>query len=58
VPKACAGGGGLRDALVLPLDVTDAGAFTPAMMQFLDAWGGVDLVILNAGTYCPCGPGS
>ena len=44
---------GLRDALVLPLDVTDAGAFTPAMLQLLDAWGGVDLVILNAGTYMP-----
>ena len=44
---------GLRDALVLPLDVTDAGAFTPAMLQLLDAWGGVDLVILNAGTYLP-----
>nr|MBP7445066.1 SDR family NAD(P)-dependent oxidoreductase [Zoogloea sp.] len=44
---------GLRDALVLPLDVTDAGAFTPAMLQLLDAWGGVDLVIFNAGTYLP-----
>ena len=44
---------GMRDALVLPLDVTDAGAFTPAMMQILDAWGGLDLVILNAGTYTP-----
>ena len=44
---------GMRDAMVLPLDVTDAGAFTPAMMQILDAWGGLDLVILNAGTYTP-----
>lgn len=44
---------GFRDALALPLDVTDAGAFTPAVMQILDAWGGVDLVILNAGTYSP-----
>lgn len=44
---------GLRDVMVLPLDVTDAGAFTPAMMQILDAWGGLDLVILNAGTYTP-----
>ena len=43
----------LRDVMVLPLDVTDAGAFTPAMMQILDAWGGLDLVILNAGTYTP-----
>ncbi|MDD2668975.1 MULTISPECIES: SDR family NAD(P)-dependent oxidoreductase [Zoogloea] len=42
-----------RDAIVLPLDVTDAGAFTPAMMQILDAWGGLDLIILNAGTYTP-----
>lgn len=45
--------GGLRDALVLPFDVTDAHAFTPAMTQLLEAWGGVDLVILNAGTYLP-----
>ncbi|MBL0282688.1 MAG: SDR family NAD(P)-dependent oxidoreductase [Zoogloea sp.] len=44
---------GMRDVMVLPLDVTDAGAFTPAMMQILDAWGGLDLVILNAGTYTP-----
>lgn len=44
---------GFRDALALPLDVTDAGAFTPAVMQILDIWGGVDLVILNAGTYSP-----
>jgi len=43
----------MREALVLPLDVTDAHAFTPAMMQILDAWGGLDLVILNAGTYTP-----
>ena len=44
---------GMRDVMLLPLDVTDAGAFTPAMMQILDAWGGLDLVILNAGTYTP-----
>lgn len=44
---------GFRDALALPLDVTDAGAFIPAMMQILDTWGGVDLVVLNAGTYAP-----
>ncbi len=43
----------MRDALVLPLDVTDAHAFTPAMMQILDAWGGLDLIILNAGIYTP-----
>lgn len=41
------------ETLVLPLDVTDAGAFTPAMMQILDAWGGVDLVILSAGICLP-----
>ncbi len=44
---------GLREALVLPLDVTEASAFTPAMMQILDAWGGLDLLVLNAGTYAP-----
>lgn len=43
----------LHDALVLPLDVTDAGAFTPAMLDILDSWGGVDLVIISAGTYTP-----
>jgi NAD(P)-dependent dehydrogenase (short-subunit alcohol dehydrogenase family) len=35
------------------LDVTDSGAFTLAMLQILDAWGGVDVVILSAGTYMP-----
>ncbi|GLT23184.1 oxidoreductase [Zoogloea oryzae] len=44
---------GFDEALVLPLDVTDSGAFTLAMLQILDAWGGVDVVILSAGTYMP-----
>ncbi len=43
----------LDGVLVLPLDVTDPGAFTLAMLQILDAWGGVDVVILSAGTYTP-----
>lgn len=44
---------GFDGALVLPLDVTDPGAFTVSMMQILDAWGGLDLVVLSAGTYAP-----
>ena len=44
---------GFDGVLVLPLDVTDPGAFTLAMLQILDAWGGVDVVILSAGTYMP-----
>lgn len=41
----------LNDPLVLPLDVTATGAFTRAMMDILDVWGGLDLVILSAGAY-------
>lgn len=38
-------------ALVLPLDVTDAGAVQIATTKLIETWGGVDLVIALAGTY-------
>lgn len=40
-------------ALVLPLDVTNASAVQPALDQIVQAWGGVDLVVLCAGTHLP-----
>lgn len=40
-------------ALALPLDVTDAGAFEPALQRMVAAWGGVDLVLLCAGDHHP-----
>ena len=44
---------GQANALVLPADVTDAGALAAAHAQILDAWGGVDLAVFNAGTHSP-----
>lgn len=38
-------------ALVLPLDVTDANALSAAMAGLLEEWGGIDLVLAVAGTY-------
>ncbi len=38
-------------ALALPLDVTQAEAVAPALQAITDAWGGVDLVVLCAGTH-------
>jgi short-subunit dehydrogenase len=43
----------IKGALVEPLDVTDPEAFAPALARILAAWGGVDVVVLNAGTYEP-----
>ncbi len=40
-------------ALVLPLDVTDAGAVAPALQQVVLAWGGIDLVVWCAGSHNP-----
>lgn len=40
-------------ALIEPLDVTDSAAFSPALARINAAWGGVDVVVLNAGTYEP-----
>jgi NAD(P)-dependent dehydrogenase (short-subunit alcohol dehydrogenase family) len=40
-------------ALVLPLDVTDHAQVTAAARQVQARWGGIDLVLLVAGTYTP-----
>lgn len=40
-------------ALVLPLDVIDAGAARAAADKLVEAWGGFDLVLAVAGTYTP-----
>ncbi len=49
--EAVAGRG--AQSLILPLDVTDASAFAPALMTILSAWDGLDLAIFCAGTYRP-----
>jgi len=41
------------ETAVLPLDVTDAAAFRPALAAIVQRWGGVDLVLLVAGTHQP-----
>lgn len=40
-------------SMLLPLDVTVAGSLQRAHDALLAEWGGVDLVVLNAGTYRP-----
>jgi short-subunit dehydrogenase len=40
-------------ALVLPLDITDAGSLEKAASSMAKAWGGIDLVVLMAGEYKP-----
>jgi NADP-dependent 3-hydroxy acid dehydrogenase YdfG len=40
-------------ALAAPLDVTDAAAVAPVLQQIVSAWGGVDLVLLCAGSHQP-----
>lgn len=42
---------GIEGALIEPLDVSQAEAFPPALERIKAAWGGVDVVVLNAGTY-------
>ncbi|WP_341677812.1 SDR family NAD(P)-dependent oxidoreductase [Niveibacterium sp. SC-1] len=44
---------GIPGSLALPLDVTKAHTLMPALMQLLDQWSGLDMVILNAGNYEP-----
>ena len=41
------------EAMVLPLDVRDADALQAAHAAIIERWGGIDLVVLNAGTYAP-----
>ena len=38
-------------ALAIPFDVTDKAAFAPALARIVETWGGVDLVLLVAGTH-------
>lgn len=40
-------------ALTLPMDVTREGDYARVLQIIVERWGGVDLVILNAGTYAP-----
>jgi short-subunit dehydrogenase len=48
-----AGRFGKGRALVLPLDITDAGSLEKAASSMAKAWGGIDLVVLMAGEYKP-----
>lgn len=43
--------GELQHATALPLDITDQGAVKVAFDNVMAAWGGVDLIVLMAGTY-------
>lgn len=43
--------GELQHATALPLDITDQGAVKTAFQSMVAAWGGVDLIVLMAGTY-------
>lgn len=40
-------------AMALPLDVTDAAAAEAALGRIVEAWGGIDFVLLCAGTHQP-----
>jgi len=44
---------GISDALIYPLDVTDAPALEAAAQSIKAAWGGIDLVLHVAGGYVP-----
>lgn len=44
---------GLNGAEVLPLDMTDAAALAQARDALMDRWGGLDVVLVVAGTYGP-----
>lgn len=43
----------LDEAIVLPLDVRDPVALRAAHEAIIERWGGLDLVVLGAGTYSP-----
>ena len=51
--KAMAARYGEGNALVLPLDITDAAALESAAQAIDTAWGGLDLVVPMAGEYKP-----
>lgn len=44
---------GLGEVMVSPLDVRDPVALRAAHAAIVERWGGVDLVVLSAGTYSP-----
>jgi NAD(P)-dependent dehydrogenase (short-subunit alcohol dehydrogenase family) len=46
---------GHRDALVLPTDVTSEDEVAAAFAGVVDAWGRVDVLVNNAGTFGPAG---
>ena len=52
VAAECGAAGG-EAALVEPMDVTRPAAFAAVRDRLLARWGGLDLVVLNAGTYKP-----
>ena len=42
---------GHKDSLVVPLDITDAAAVQRAHDELLASWGGLDLILIVAGSY-------
>lgn len=52
-PPPAAPTGAADGALALPLDLTDTAALARARDEILARWGGIDLVVFNAGTYRP-----
>jgi len=46
---------GREDALVLPLDLNDTGAFAGSLERLHRSWRGIDLVVFCAGTWAPMG---
>ncbi|GAA5179379.1 SDR family NAD(P)-dependent oxidoreductase [Niveibacterium umoris] len=40
-------------SISIPLDVAEPNKLLPAVLQLLDLWGGIDVVVFNAGTYTP-----
>lgn len=43
----------LTGSVAIPLDVAEPHSILPALLRLLDLWGGIDVVVLNAGTYAP-----
>ena len=43
----------LPGSVAVPLDVAEHHTLLPALLQLLDLWGGIDVVIFNAGVYAP-----
>ena len=44
---------GIADALILPVDATDAASLRAARNALVTGWGGVDLIVYLAGDYVP-----